>query len=149
MARHDVAYAQRSGWPVRRTPGVLEIPLGRFYRWRREQPSGGSAPPRPRSQPGPLCALLPDERQRIVDYALPHPAVRHRELAWRMLDENVAGVSAASVYRVLREANLVCRWQPKSKRGGAPRRPRTGQPGSRPHLISTAHRTYRHSGDVG
>ena len=113
---------QRSGWPARRTLRVLEIPPGSFYRWRRNRSPEGSAPPRPRSHPGSLYELLPDERQRIVDYALAHPEVRHRELAWKMLDENVVGVSAASVYRVLREASLVCRWQPRSKRNGEPRR---------------------------
>ncbi len=47
----------------------------------------------------------------IVDYALKHPEVRHRELAWKMVDEGVCGVSPSSVYRVLQEANLVCRRQ--------------------------------------
>jgi transposase InsO family protein len=119
---------QRSGWPARRTLRVLEIPPGSFYRWRRQLPPGGSVASRPRSQPGSLYELLPDERQRIVDYALAHPEVRHRELAWKMLDENVVGVSAASVYRVLREANLVCRWQPRSKRNGEARRPLPTRP---------------------
>jgi putative transposase len=111
---------QRSGWPVRRTLRVLEIPPGSFYRWRREQPARGGAPPR--SNPGSLYELLPTERQAIVEYALAHPEVRHRELAWKMLDEDVAGVSSSSVYRVLREANLVCRWPPKTRRNGEPRR---------------------------
>ena len=44
-----------------------------------------------------------------------------------MLDESVVAVSASSVYRVLREANLVCGWKPKPKvkgsgRGEPPRR---------------------------
>lgn len=119
---------QRSGWPVRRILRVLEIPPGSFYRWRQDRPPDGSAPPRPRSNPGSLYELLPAERQRMVDYALAHPEVRHRELAWKMLDENVVGVSAASVYRVLREANLVCRWQPRSKRHGEARRPMPRRP---------------------
>lgn len=119
---------QRSGWPVRRTLRVLEVPPGSFYRWRQDRPPDGSVPPRPRSNPGALYELLPAERQRIVDYALAHPTVRHRELAWKMLDENVVGVSAASVYRVLREANLVCRWPPRSKRHGEARRPLPTRP---------------------
>jgi transposase InsO family protein len=107
---------QRSGWPVRRSLRILEIPPGSFYRWRSHGPT---RPQVPRSTPGSLYALLPRERHRIVDYALHHPEVRHRELAWKMLDENVVGVSAASVYRVLREANLVCRWKPKPKARGS------------------------------
>ena len=65
-----------------------------------------------------MYELLPSEREAIVTYALKHPEVRHRELAWKMLDEGVAAVSASSVYRVLREANLVCSWKPKPKDKG-------------------------------
>jgi len=109
---------QRSGWPVRRTLRVLEIPPGSFYRWRREQPASTGPP---RSAPGSLYELLPAERQAIVDYALAHPEVRHRELAWKMLDDNVACVSSSSVYRVLREAHLVCRWPAPNTSKGRPR----------------------------
>jgi transposase InsO family protein len=66
-----------------------------------------------------MYELLDSERQTIIDYALKHPQVRHRELAWRMVDESVCGVSSSSVYRVLREANLVCRWKPKAKVKGS------------------------------
>lgn len=38
-----------------------------------------------------------------------------------MLDEGLVAVSASSVYRVLREANLVCRWKPKLKAKGSGR----------------------------
>ena len=107
---------QRSRWPVQRTLKALEIPPASFYRWRdrrdRRGDGASSSPDPPRSAPGTLYALLESERRKILDYALAHPEVRHRELAWKMLDENVAGVSASSVYRVLREANLVCRWKP-------------------------------------
>jgi len=107
---------QRSGWPVRRSLRILEIPAGSFYRWRH---NGDAAwPVEPRSSPGSLYALLERERRAIVAYALSHPELRHRELAWRMLDESVVGVSSSSVYRVLRDAQLVCRWKPKHKAKG-------------------------------
>ena len=43
--------------------------------------------PRSRSGAGSMYELLDSERRAIIDYALKHPEVRHRELAWRMLDE--------------------------------------------------------------
>jgi len=107
---------QRSGWPIRRTLAALEISSASYYRWRRDgwrgQPSG-------RVSAGSVYRLLECERRAILDYALSHPEVRHRELAWRMLDEGVCGVSPSSVYRVLREEHLVCRWRPKGKVKGA------------------------------
>jgi putative transposase len=42
--------------------------------------------------------------------------LRHRELAWRMVDEDVAFVSPSTVYRILREAKLICPWRRRTKR---------------------------------
>jgi len=117
---------QRSGWSIRQTLEVLEIPRSTYQRWRRAEPSARSL--RPRSSPGNLFALLPLERRAIIDYALKHPEVRHRELAWRMLDDGVCAVSPSSVYRVLREAGLGCRWKPKTKDPGTGREARPTQP---------------------
>ncbi len=117
---------QRSGWPARRTLATLEIGAGTYYRWRHHNRGvGGEAPARR----GSLYELLAFERQAILDYARTHPAVRHRELAWKMVDEGLCGVSPSSVYRVLREANLVCRWKPKPKVKGLGR---DAHPASRP-----------------
>ena len=57
-----------------------------------------------------------------------HPEVRHRELAWKMLDDGVCAVSSSTVYRVLRESNLVCRWKPKERRQGTDRPPPPTKP---------------------
>ncbi len=116
----------RSGWPIRQTLEVLEISRSTYQRWRRAEPSARLS--RPRSSPGNLYALLPSEKQAIIDYALKHPEVRHRELAWRMLDDSVCAVSSSSVYRALREAGLVCRWKPKTKTQGTGREARPTQP---------------------
>jgi len=53
-----------------------------------------------------------------VEYALQHPEVRHLALPWRILDGSVCAVWPASVYRVLREANLVCRRKPQAMATG-------------------------------
>ena len=44
------------------------------------------------------------------------PELRHREMAWRMVDEDVVCLSASTVYRILREAKLVCPWRRRKKR---------------------------------
>ena len=117
---------KRSGWPIHRTLNVLEISPSTYHRWRRSAPLAATA--KPRSAPGNLYELLPSEKQAIIDYALAHPEVRHRELAWKMLDDGVCAVSSSSVYRVLREARLVCRWKLKTKAKGTGRKARPTQP---------------------
>ena len=112
----------RSGWPVRETLAALEISPGSYYRWRQNLALPGNSSTARVDHRGSLYEVLQSERGTIVDYALKHPEVRHRELAWKMLDEGVCAVSSSTVYRVLREADLVCRWKPKEKRQG------TGQP---------------------
>ncbi len=59
---------------------------------------------------------LPEEKAAVIEYALKHPELRHRELAWRMVDEDVVYVSSSTVYRILREAKLVCPWRRRTKR---------------------------------
>ena len=116
---------QRSGWPAQRTLGALDIAPATYYRWCRAVAHGR---PRARSPAGSMYELLDSEREAIIEYALKHTEIRHRELAWNMLDEGVVAVSASSVYRVLREANLVCGWKPKPKVKGSGR----GEPPTQP-----------------
>jgi transposase InsO family protein len=116
----------RSAFGTRRSLAVLGICPRSFYRWRRE--GRAAIPDRPKSAPGTLYAVLPSERRVILEYALKYPTLRHRELAWKMVDDEVCGVSPSSVYRVLLEANLVCRWTPRRKVRGQGRGNRPGKP---------------------
>jgi len=47
------------------------------------------------------------ERQDVISFALRHTELRHREMAFRMMDENVAFISQASVYRILSASDLI------------------------------------------
>lgn len=125
---------QRSGFAARKTLKALEVRPSNYYRWcqrmalRETKPPGSEASARSSSSRGSLYEVLPAERQAVVDYALKHPEVRHRELAWNMLDEGACAVSPSTVYRVLYAKDLVCRWKPKEKAKGsgkpqAPTRP--------------------------
>jgi putative transposase len=105
---------RRSGWPVDRTLRALGVSRTTYYRWRREEAwaKASMKPPNP-VQP---YEALPEEKAAVVEYALKHPELRHRELAWRMVDEDVVYVSSSTVYRMLREAKLVCPWRRRTKR---------------------------------
>ena len=104
------------GWPRARTLGALGVSRTAYYRWRRRAVLPGAtatdAPARPHSP----HALLPEEREAVVRYAKENPNPRHRELAWKMVDENVAFVSPSAVYRILREQDLVPRWPAKRQK---------------------------------
>ena len=49
----------------------------------------------------------------LLEYVNVHPELHHREMAWRMVDENVAFLSPSSVYRILDAEGLVPKWKIK------------------------------------
>jgi putative transposase len=102
----------RSGWPVVRTLRVLGVSPRSYYRWTKEQRWEKEASPQP-VQP---YEVLAGEREAVLNYARAHPELRHRELAWRMVDDGIACVSASTVYRILKEARLVCPHSRRRKR---------------------------------
>jgi transposase InsO family protein len=106
---------QRSGWPVGRTLTALGVSRTTYYRWLREEAWARALPAGPVKPVQPYEAL-PEEKAAVREYALKHPELRHRELTWRMVDEDVACLGASTVYRILREAKLVCPWRRRSKR---------------------------------
>ena len=67
--------------------------------------------------------ILQEEREAVISYAIKHPNIRHRELTWKMIDENVAFLSATKVYSILKETGLICRWKPEDKRQKVKRQP--------------------------
>jgi transposase InsO family protein len=106
---------ERSGWPAGQTLLALGISRRTYYRWLKEAKWAQALPPEP-VRPVQAYEALPQEKEAVLDYARRHPELRHRELAWRMVDEDVVCLSASTVYRILKEANLVCCWQRRSKR---------------------------------
>ena len=100
---------RRSGWSVRKTLTALGIAARSYYRWLKHE---AWAKGRPAVAPAPLSPYeaLSEEKRAVIAYARKHAVLRHRELAWRMVDENVAFLSPSTVYRILKEAKLVCPW---------------------------------------
>ncbi len=98
---------------MRRTLAALGLPVATYYRQRRRSPTRTQ-----RDRPRSVHAALPAERAAVLAYARAHPELRHRELAWRMVDEDVACLSPSTVLRMLREAGLVAAWSRPPKRSG-------------------------------
>lgn len=54
-----------------------------------------------------LNAITVAEKAVVKAYALAHTELNHREMAYRMIDENKAFMSPSSVYRILKENKLI------------------------------------------
>ncbi|HRC87736.1 MAG TPA: IS3 family transposase [Thermoanaerobaculia bacterium] len=106
---------ERSGWPASRTLAALGIARRSYYRWLKEE-AWAKERPAEAPRPVPLYEALTEEQQAVLAYARKHPTLRHRELAWRMVDEDVAYLSPSTVYRILKRADLVCPWRRRARR---------------------------------
>jgi transposase InsO family protein len=111
---------------VRKTLAALGISPRSYYRWLREEAWAKERSAKPPTPVSPYEALS-EEKGAVPAYARRHPELRRRELAWRMVDEDVVYLSPSTVYRILREWNLVCPWRRKAARkkakDAAPTRP--------------------------
>ena len=104
-----IRLVEQSALPVRRTLAPLGIPRATFYRWYERYRGGGPEALNDRSpRPDRVWNRIPDtQRQRIIELALDEPALSPRELAVRFTDTESYFVSEASVYRLLKAAELI------------------------------------------
>lgn len=107
-------FSQRTDRPVRGVLDRLALAPAQFYRWldrygRVHTPNG----PIPRDH-----WLVPAERDAILAYHAAHAPEGYRRLAFMMLDADVAAVSPATVYRVLKAEGRLDRWNGKPSRKG-------------------------------
>ncbi len=58
--------------------------------------------------------LLENEKAAIIKFCSEHPLEGYRRLTYMMMDDDIVAVSASSVYRVLRAADLLNKWKGKS-----------------------------------
>lgn len=58
------------------------------------------------------------EKAAIIEYSVTHPLDGYRRLTYMMMDADIVAVSPSSVYRVLKGAGLLLRWNRKPSRKG-------------------------------
>jgi transposase InsO family protein len=116
---------RRTGWTIRRILKTIGLTRARYRDWltRAARDALVDRPPIASLRDG----ILPEEKAAVIDYALAHPKDGYRRLAWQMVDADVAYLSPSSVYRVLKEADLLYRWKRSTRSGTAPAKP------TRPH----------------
>ncbi|MDP7179421.1 MAG: IS3 family transposase [Verrucomicrobiota bacterium] len=104
-----IRLVERSHLSARRTLANLGIAKTTFYRWYDRYLAFGEIGLDDRtSGPGRVWNRIPDDvRGEIVDLALEEPELSPRELAVRFTDTKGYFVSEASVYRLLKEHDLI------------------------------------------
>jgi transposase InsO family protein/transposase-like protein len=100
---------EASHLPVRQTLAMLDIPSSTFYRWYDLYLDGGvealqDKSPKPKS----VWNRVPDDkRDQIIDFALENEDLTPRELAVKFTDTKRYFVSESTVYRLLKEQDLI------------------------------------------
>ena len=104
-----IRLVEQSHLPVRRTLEKLGVSRATFYRWCDLYQTGGPEALEDRSpRPDRVWNRIPDTvRGQIVQLALDEPELSPRELATRFTDTKSYFVSEASVYRLLKEHDLI------------------------------------------
>jgi putative transposase len=93
----------RYGWSKKDICSKWGLSLQTFYLLKKITPNTNT--PR-RIQ---LNAITAEEKRVVISYALSHTELNHREMSYRMIDEDVAFMSPSSVYRILKENSLLVR----------------------------------------
>ncbi len=103
---HIVEHSELS---IRKTLQELEVPRSTCYDWyRRYQEDGYDGLADKRTGPHQFWNQIPESVQNeIVDLALKHPEESSRQLAWKFTDEQEYFISESSVYRILKNFDLV------------------------------------------
>ena len=107
-------WAERTALPMALFILWLGLAPGKFYDWKQRygkvNEHNGWIPRN--------FWLLDWEKQAIINFYDDHRKEGCRRLAFMMLDENVVAVSPSSVWRVLRGAGLLRRWNGKESKKG-------------------------------
>lgn len=107
-------WSSKTELPVKRFVAWLGVARAKFYRWRQRYGLANEHNGKvPRDH-----WLEPWEHQAILDYHDRNPLEGYRRLTFMMLDEDIVAVSPSSVYRVLRAAGRLDRWNAKLSRKG-------------------------------
>lgn len=100
--------------PIRFFLEILALSPSQFYRWKQRYGLANE-----HNGKIPRDFWLEDwERQAILEFHEKNPLEGYRRLTFMMLDADIVAVSPSSVYRVLRAAGCLDRWNPKPSSKG-------------------------------
>ena len=104
-----IKLVEGSELPDERTVAELGVSRSRFYRWYRQYLDDEPAGLEPASRaPRRFWNRLPESvKELCLEIALQHPEKSPRELAWHITDEHRYFISESSVYRLLKQYDLI------------------------------------------
>jgi len=107
-------WADKTGIKATKIVNLIGITRSKYYDWKRRYGKINE-----HNNWIPRDFWLTDwEKQAIINYYLDHTLEGYRRLTYMMIDADVVAVSPSSVYRVLKNAGLLDRWnRKKSKKG--------------------------------
>ena len=107
-------WSDKTELPVRTLVGWIGIGRAKYYQWKQRYGQVNE-----HNAWVPRDHWLEDwEKQSIVAYHQEHPLEGYRRLTYMMMDDDIVAVSPSSVYRVLRAAGLLRRWNGKPSTKG-------------------------------
>ena len=104
-----IRMVEESELPVKRTLAELGVSRSSFYRWYQYYLDDGPEGLEPGSRsPRRFWNRLPETaKEQCLDVALQYPDKSPRELAWTITDEHSYFISESSVYRLLKQYDLI------------------------------------------
>jgi transposase InsO family protein len=104
-----IRIVESSAVSIRHTLRELDVPRRSFYRWYRAYRLGGfEALKNRKAGPRRFWNRIPEaERKLVVETALERPEDSPRQLAWHITDTLGTFISESSVYRILKDFDLV------------------------------------------
>lgn len=104
-----IRLVEESELPVRRTLNELGVNRSSFYRWYKAYRDYGYEGLVSQSKsPRQFWNKLPESvKEQCLEVALEHPELSPRELAWHITDQHEYFISESSVYRLLKQSDLI------------------------------------------
>lgn len=102
----------KSGYDKHKLLELLSLSKSRYYDWIKRQ----GQPNRHNGKTPKSYWLLPLEREAIIEYCRDKTGEGYRRLTYQMLDKDIVAVSPSTVYRVLKAAGLLKRWNSKKNK---------------------------------
>jgi transposase InsO family protein len=104
-----IRLVEESELSVRRTLNELGVSRNSFYRWYKAYRDNGYEGLVARSKsPRQFWNKLPESvKEQCLEVALEHPELSPRELAWHITDQHEYFISESSVYRLLKQYDLI------------------------------------------